>query len=127
MRLYSNKLKAKNITVVREFGECPPIQGWAGELKQLISNLISNAGDAMNSNGTLTVKLDCSGSTSEPQVELTVADDGEGIVKEHLERIFEPFFTTKKDVGTGLGLWVSREIVEEAWRSHPRAIANRRW
>jgi signal transduction histidine kinase len=41
-----------------------------------------------------------------------IEDDGPGIAPEHIDRIFEPFFTTKKDVGTGLGLWVSKEIVD---------------
>ena len=45
-------------------------------------------------------------------VEVSVQDDGPGIRPEHHEMIFEPFFTTKKDVGTGLGLWVSKEIVD---------------
>jgi signal transduction histidine kinase len=43
---------------------------------------------------------------------MIIADSGKGIPSEHIERIFEPFFTTKKDVGTGLGLWVTKEIVE---------------
>jgi signal transduction histidine kinase len=46
-------------------------------------------------------------------VTLTVADTGQGIPKQNLQRLFEPFFTTKKDVGTGLGLWVTRELVEK--------------
>jgi signal transduction histidine kinase len=46
-------------------------------------------------------------------VRITIADTGPGIPPEHLESIFEPFFTTKKDTGTGLGLWVSRELVEK--------------
>jgi len=46
-------------------------------------------------------------------VRITVADTGCGIQTDHIERIFEPFFTTKKDTGTGLGLWVSRELVEK--------------
>jgi two-component system CheB/CheR fusion protein len=46
-------------------------------------------------------------------VRIAVADNGCGINPEHMERIFEPFFTTKKDTGTGLGLWVSRELIEK--------------
>ena len=45
-------------------------------------------------------------------VQFVIEDDGPGISPENLDRIFEPFFTTKKDVGNGLGLWVTREIVE---------------
>jgi signal transduction histidine kinase len=45
-------------------------------------------------------------------VHMLIEDDGPGVADENKERIFEPFFTTKRDVGTGLGLWVSREIVE---------------
>jgi signal transduction histidine kinase len=46
-------------------------------------------------------------------VRITIADTGFGIPSEHLDNIFEPFFTTKKDTGTGLGLWVSRELVQK--------------
>ena len=112
LKLYANKLRSKHIVVDCDLGECPPIQGWPGELKQLISNLISNAADAVSANGTLKVKLSCVQNHDGNQVQLVIEDDGPGIAKEHISRIFEPFFTTKKDVGTGLGLWVAREIAE---------------
>jgi len=87
---------------------CPPVHGWSGELMQLVSNLISNAADAVEMGGTLKVRVAC----LERDVEIRIEDNGHGIAPEDLQRIFEPFFTTKKDVGTGLGLWVSKEIAE---------------
>jgi PAS domain S-box-containing protein len=112
LRLYSNKLEAKNVRVVREFGECPPMVGVAGELKQVVSNLVSNAVDAVNAYGTIRIRLTGSDEGAGKAVQLAIEDDGPGISPENVERIFEPFFTTKKDVGTGLGLWVTREIIE---------------
>ncbi len=111
LKLYSNKLTSKKITVVREVEECPPVQGWPGELKQVMSNLISNAADAMSADGTLRIHVSCVDYEDGKAVKLLVEDDGPGIAPEHRSRIFEPFFTTKKDVGTGLGLWVAKEIV----------------
>ncbi len=112
LKLYASKFRAKNIQVTRDYSECPPIQGWPGELKQLVSNLISNAADAVSADGALKLKVSCVQRNQCPAVQMVVRDDGPGIAREHLERIFEPFFTTKKDVGTGLGLWVAKEIVE---------------
>ena len=89
----------------------PAVRGVENEVKQVLSNLISNAADAVCIGGTIIVTLDASKSWPNhctPAVE----DDGPGVADEHRDRIFEPFFTTKQDVGTGLGLWVSREIVE---------------
>jgi PAS domain S-box-containing protein len=111
LMLYSNKLKTKNIRVERHFGVCPPIHGLSGELKQAISNLISNAADAVGSGGMIRVGLVCVEDAGSRMVHVSIEDDGPGIANEHIERIFEPFFTTKKDVGTGLGLWVTKEIV----------------
>ena len=110
--LYSNKFHTKNITVVRDFGECPPIQVVRGEMNQVVANLISNAADAVGQNGVITIRLACKESADGPVVYLAVEDDGPGVAEENAQRIFEPFFTTKKDVGTGLGLWVVKEIVE---------------
>lgn len=81
-------------------------------MKQVLSNLISNAADAVDIGGTIIVTLRCVEAGGRTTVNMLIEDDGPGVADEHKERIFEPFFTTKQDVGTGLGLWVSREIVE---------------
>jgi PAS domain S-box-containing protein len=112
LNIYSNKFKTKNITIQREFGDCPPIRGLAGELKQAVANLISNAADAVSDNGTIRVKLECVETSDGQLVQVLIEDDGPGIGAEHRDRIFEPFFTTKKDVGTGLGLWITKEIID---------------
>jgi len=112
LRLYSNKLDAKNIRVERDFSGCPGMVGIAGELKQVVSNLVSNAIDAVAANGSIRIRLMPQENGNDDTVQLVIEDDGPGIPPENAERIFEPFFTTKKDVGTGLGLWVSREIIE---------------
>ena len=112
LKLYANKFKSKNIRVDVQLENCPPINGWPGELKQLMANLISNAADAIESDGTVLVRVLCVENDSGKSVKFAVEDDGHGIDAKHLDRIFEPFFTTKKDVGTGLGLWVSKKIAE---------------
>ena len=111
IRLYANKLKAKNINIQRDFDQCPPVHGLSGELRQVVSNLISNAADAVGDRGTICVRLKCVEGSAGQIVQMVIEDDGPGIRAEHRERIFEPFFTTKKDVGTGLGLWVTKEII----------------
>ena len=111
--IYSHKFHAKNIHIHRDFGECPPFRGVPGELKQAVSNLISNAADAVGVEGTIAVHLHCKEEKNGARtIRIVVEDDGPGVPAEHSERIFEPFFTTKQDVGTGLGLWVTKGIVD---------------
>ena len=90
--------------------------GIAGELRQVLSNLLANSLDACSRGAVIRIEA-CSATDprdgSSPGVRISVADTGAGIAPEHLKSIFEPFFTTKKDIGTGLGLWVSRELVEK--------------
>ncbi len=112
MKIYANKLKSKGIRIEHDIGDCPAILGWPGELKQLISNLVSNAADAVNMEGMVSVRVSPLVLKDGTAVQLHVEDDGPGIAPEYMGRIFEPFFTTKKNVGTGLGLWVVKEIVE---------------
>ncbi len=112
LRLYSNKITAKNIAVKRAYDECGPVVGVLGELRQAVSNLIANAIDAVHENGANVVGARVAQGANSGMIEITVADDGPGIPAKDLGHIFEPFFTTKKDVGTGLGLWATKTIVE---------------
>jgi PAS domain S-box-containing protein len=112
LSIYSHKLHAKDIRMNLQFDPCPPVRGVPGELMQAISNLVSNAADAVSSNGAINIRLRCIEESGNQVIEMVVEDDGPGIPAEHRERIFEPFFTTKQDVGTGLGLWVTKGIVD---------------
>jgi PAS domain S-box-containing protein len=112
LTLYSNKLQVKQIQIQLALEACPPITGLAGEIQQLVSNIISNAIDAVPFNGTLKIDASPVKLAGGDSIRLTIEDNGPGIAPENLKRIFEPFFTTKKDVGTGLGLWVCKEIAE---------------
>ncbi|MFH1672375.1 MAG: hybrid sensor histidine kinase/response regulator [Pseudomonadota bacterium] len=86
------------------------IQSYPYQLRQIMINLLTNAIHATGSGGKITIVLEGNGD----EVSLTVSDTGEGIPKENLERIFEPFFTTKSPgEGTGLGLFVTRGIIEK--------------
>ena len=114
VRLHNRKLNAKRISVERKFRDPGEIVGSRGELQQVLSNLVSNAIDATEGSGRLLLHLSPGHSRSgAPMLRISIGDTGTGIAPEHLARIFEPFFTTKKDIGTGLGLWVTREIVEK--------------
>jgi len=81
----------------------------AGEIKQVLANLIANAIDATPAGGTVETSV----VRYEDAVEIVVSDTGSGISEANRKHLFEPFFTTKEDVGTGLGLWVSKGIVEK--------------
>jgi signal transduction histidine kinase len=110
--LYSSRLQGKAIRVERHFGDCPRVRAGSGEVKQVVSNLVANAADAVGMRGTIAVTLKSVEKAGSAMVQILIEDDGPGIPREHMQRIFEPFFTTKQDVGTGLGLWLSKEIVE---------------
>jgi len=99
--------------VVRDFDGAAICLAYPGELRQVFTNLILNALDALEANGLLTlrVKLEEAGDGQGLRVE--VEDNGQGIEKENVPKIFEPFFTTKKGVGTGLGLWSAKSLVEK--------------
>ncbi len=111
LKIFDNKLKSKRIRVEKRLQRCEA-SGRTGELRQLISNLISNAIDAAESGGSLCLEVACVEGQHGPAIQVSVEDDGPGFDPRHVEQIFEPFFTTKRDVGTGLGLWVSKQIVE---------------
>lgn len=80
----------------------------AGEIRQVIANLITNAIDACPEGAAIDISVE----RSESDIRIIVRDTGPGIAPSDQPHVFEPFFTTKKDVGTGLGLWVSKEIID---------------
>ncbi len=96
------------VEVVTEYGAVPPIRGKADELLQVFVNLVTNAVQAMEGKGTLTLST----ARDDGFVQATIQDSGPGIPHNNLTRIFDPFFTTKdQGKGTGLGLHIVRDIV----------------
>ncbi len=103
-----SKLK-RGVTVVREYEEdLPVIEAFASELNQVWTNLIDNAIDAMEGEGTLVVRA----RRDDPWVVVQIEDSGSGIPEDIQSKIFDPFFTTKgQGDGTGLGLNISRNLI----------------
>ena len=114
LAMYSARLGTLGITVERGYDPSLDVFCFAGEIRQVISNLVSNAMDATTGGGRLLVRARHSRDWVHPQrqgVRITIADNGSGMTDEVQGRLFEAFFTTKGATGTGLGLWVSHEII----------------
>ncbi len=111
LSLTETLVREQQIDLVYALGEPPPrAHGDAGQLAQVLLNLVSNARTAMPTGGTLTIRTQREGA----EVALSVEDSGKGIAAELHERIFEPFFTTKDEwSNVGLGLSVSYRLVAE--------------
>jgi len=110
LEVYRARLDQKNIAVGCSFADDGYLLASRGELQQVLANLVANAIDALPSQGgRLDVRVGAIGDA----LTIAVADNGHGIAEADLARIFEPFFSTKKEVGTGLGLWVSRDLVRK--------------
>jgi signal transduction histidine kinase len=126
--LYQSRLSGSHIALKIRIPSSPLlVYARAGELRQVMANLIGNALDAMRSGGALYIRASSAcGRNGSRSVRLTVADTGTGIPKHLLSSIFEPFVTTKGETGTGLGLWVITELAaKNGWlvrlRSRARA------
>jgi signal transduction histidine kinase len=128
LRLHGSRLRAAGVKVHSEIlSETATVLSTPGELRQILANIIGNATDAMRQGGCLRIRIsnqrqlqctDCC-------VRLTIADNGTGIPPDVLPTIFEPFVTTKGETGTGLGLWVTSEIVKKnGWKIRVRSSRN---
>jgi PAS domain S-box-containing protein len=106
--IYRTRIQARDITLDCDLSPVS-VKGFEGELRQVVSNLLLNALDASGHGKRICVRVRSHSS----HAACIIADEGNGIPAGDRSRIFEPFFTTKKDVGTGLGLWVSQEIVRK--------------
>ena len=89
------------------------VTGFPAELRQVFTNLLTNALDASERGGTVTISAHCTIAPEAAGVVVTVSDTGSGIPPEAMDHLFQPFFTTKGEQGTGLGLWVSQGILEK--------------
>ncbi|MGA2535137.1 MAG: ATP-binding protein [Terracidiphilus sp.] len=114
LSLYHGRLNTLNIQVERDFDPELELFCFAGELRQVFANLVGNAVDATTAGGRLLVRAKSSRNWKDSEqsgIRFTVADTGTGMEPAVKERVFEAFFTTKEVTGTGLGLWVSHEII----------------
>ena len=116
LALHQGRLYATQVEVIRRYNEGAEILAFSGEMRQLFANLVGNALDAMPRGGRLAVSVRLSRAWNMPEVRgvrIFVSDTGSGMNQAVRERIFDPFFTTKETTGTGLGLWVSSEIIKK--------------
>jgi PAS domain S-box-containing protein len=107
--VFQTRIRARDMNVETRYGCKAAINGFSNELSQVFGNLIGNALDAMQPGGTLRLRT----TTCQRGLRVTVADNGSGISPGDLGKIFQPFFTANKEGGTGLGLWLAKEIVEK--------------
>jgi two-component system NtrC family sensor kinase len=112
--LVSTETKKKKINIIKNYAsDLPPIQMDREQIKQVFLNILLNGIQATSENGQITVKTrSFMKPGGEPYVQIEFADTGCGIPEEHLEDIFNPFFTTKS-TGSGLGLSISHQIVQD--------------
>lgn len=109
--LLDRQLKDHRTVVERELPEAALVQGFPGELRQVFTNVITNAAEASGTGGRIQVRLEAT--DGQPGATVIIMDSGPGILESNKVKLFQPFFTTKGEHGTGLGLWVSRGIVEK--------------
>ena len=114
--LHAPQVRRSHVRVEQRLHTRRPVRGYPGELRQVFSNLIGNAIDAMAHGGKLVVHVRESSLASDPSrkgVRVTIMDSGAGIPLGVRRNLFAPFYTTKGEKGTGLGLWVSRGIIQK--------------
>lgn len=92
------------------------IESYENEIKQVVLNIVNNAKDALIESKNATMQIKINTFEHESFVVVKIEDNGGGIAKKNLEKIFNPYFSTKSKNGTGLGLYMSKTIIEEHCR-----------
>jgi PAS domain S-box-containing protein len=115
LELQHRPMQSANIALERRYASKGLIHGFPSELKQVFLNLIGNSIQAMPEGGRIRICVkEAAPRNGRPAgIHVYITDTGSGIAPEHAKRLFEPFFTTKSVKGTGLGLWISRGIVQK--------------
>ena len=117
LTLYGHRIASMGVAIEKRYDSAGAVVADAGELRQVFSNLIVNASEALANKGDkLVIHVRDSQywrGTGRRGVRITIADNGPGIPREVRHRLFEPFFTTKGEKGTGLGLWVTKSLVDK--------------
>ena len=115
LQLQERQLRVSRIRLDKKYASNSTIRGFPVELRQVFFNLIGNAIQAMAEGGVLRVHMRDSWNRTTGRTELciSVCDTGAGVKPEHGKHLFEPFFTTKSSKGTGLGLWISKGIIQK--------------
>jgi signal transduction histidine kinase len=111
LSVFAARLRNKQIRIEKDIDVECKVAGRAGELRQVFANLLSNSIDAVAQRGTIRIRAASAASRGHGGVRVLIADNGSGIPSLHRDRIFEAFFSTKGAVGTGLGLWVVKDLV----------------
>jgi signal transduction histidine kinase len=116
VNLLQAKIRSSGAQVEQQCDQRLRVMGIAGELRQVMANLLANSLDAIGQNGKIILRAATSidPNNGRRRVRITISDCGCGMAPATSRRIFEPFFTTKGTVGTGLGLWVSKQLVEKS-------------
>ena len=113
--LLQAKIKSTGVTIVQRCDSELQVMGVAGELRQVLANLLTNSLDSIGRSGRIVLRASASIDPDDGRrrVRITVADCGHGMGAATMKQIFDPFFTTKGSVGTGLGLWVCKQLVDK--------------
>ncbi|MGF7180457.1 sensor histidine kinase [Tunturiibacter psychrotolerans] len=108
IRIHQRVIEEKRIHLVKDLPEGAVAEVFTGEMLQVVSNLIVNALEALPAEGILRLRV----RKRKNEIDFVIADNGHGIEIRHQDALFQPFFTTKADKGTGLGLALSKRIIE---------------
>jgi PAS domain S-box-containing protein len=114
VELQTRRMQLNRVELTKRYETAAVIQGYPVELRQVFLNLISNAIQAMPNGGNLTLRVrESRNGGSRPGFYVSIIDTGSGISKTDARQLFEPFFSTKAEKGTGLGLWISKGIIQK--------------
>jgi PAS domain S-box-containing protein len=115
VNLLQAKIRSSAAQIELQCDKSLRVMAVAGELRQILANILANSLDAIDTGGRIVLRAAVSIDPHDAshRVRITIADSGCGMAQVTIKRIFEPFFTTKGSVGTGLGLWVCKQLVEK--------------